>query len=75
MDCKVDTGKTSEYYMLIDKVWYAVCDFERGMLCIDCIETRLGRKLTKKDFTECFLNKLTFGAKSAKLVNRLGRIA
>lgn len=58
MDCGIDTAGSiqprtpSEYYMLHYKLWEeAVAKPDRGrMLCIGCVETRLGRKLTKADF-------------------------
>lgn len=53
MDCNMDTFKLpSEFYMLHYELWEeAVAAPDRGrMLCIGCVETRLGRKLTNKDF-------------------------
>lgn len=73
MDCGVDTGKINEYYMLVDEVWYSVHDSGEGMLCIGCIEKRLGRELTPADFHECLLNTMSFPApKSNRLMQRLG---
>lgn len=50
MDCGEDT--TSEYYMVHDEVWkQATRSHEtHGMLCIGCLERRIGRSLHKEDF-------------------------
>lgn len=71
MDCGVDTGKIGDHYMLEDAVWYSVCDSDRGMLCINCIEQRLGRRLNPTDFNSSYVNTLGFGIKSVALVDRL----
>lgn len=70
-DCKIDTGKIGEHYMLKDSVWYSVYPSQEGMLCINCIEKRLGRKLNKNDFNNSYVNNLNFGVKNCKLVDRL----
>ncbi len=57
MDCSVNTGHIGEYYMLLRDVWrsaHSTCD---GMLCIACVERRLGRMLASKDFTNAACNK------------------
>lgn len=58
MDCGIDSDAIGEFYMVKREVWAtAVPTFERdGMLCIGCLEKRLGRELTPKDFTDCPLN-------------------
>lgn len=62
-----------EYYMLKDSVWKQVHDSERGMLCIGCLETRLGRKLIPLDFAVVPLNdpKHAFAPRSQRLQDRL----
>lgn len=57
MDCKTDTGKAGEHYMLKDSVWLAVVKDNKGMLCIGCIERRLGRQLSALDFNDSYINK------------------
>ena len=52
LDCKVDTGKIAEYYLLKDSVWLVANPDYAGMLCIECCERRLGRKLVFDDFSE-----------------------
>ena len=53
VDCKIDTNEIAEYYMLHNHIWYThTTDFNgKGMLCIGCIESRLGRQLKHGDFT------------------------
>ena len=60
-----------EYYMIHESLWLSVMKCLCGMLCIGCVESRLGRKLTPEDFTDCALNTEGFGYKSARLANRL----
>ena len=50
-DCGVNVIKIGEYYMLSPEIWsdrlnLTWCD----NLCIGCVEKRLGRKLTMRDF-------------------------
>lgn len=68
MDCKKDTW--DEYYMLYMRIWKRANPKIKGKLCIDCVEARLGRKLTAKDFTKKPINTLDF-KRSAKLKSRL----
>ena len=56
-DCGKNTTKGSEnYYMVLFVLWdtYGV----DGMLCIRCLEERVGRKLTYYDFTNARINKI-----------------
>lgn len=47
-----------EYYMVHSHIWNKANRLNRrGMLCIGCLERRLGRMLTASDFTDCPLNK------------------
>jgi hypothetical protein len=60
--------------MVTDTVWLSVNHYVQGMLCIGCLEKRLGRKLTPPDFTLCPLNNNLNDPcfpKSARLLNRL----
>jgi hypothetical protein len=88
VDCEVETcntaksGLLSEYYMVKDKLWYEAVPtddilYDRStshniMLCIGCLEKRLGRKLCQKDFTRCPLNDHLYNH-SPRLKNRLQR--
>ena len=50
LDCRVDTDGINEDYMVLDEVWRAAHPAEAGRLCCSCLETRLGRQLTRADF-------------------------
>lgn len=59
--------------MVHDEIW------ERfgvdPLLCIGCLENKMGRQLDRSDFTDCPLNEVDMGwDKSARLVDRLERI-
>lgn len=75
--CGIDTSTKNkgiaEYYMVEDDVWESAgMTIDGGMLCIGCIEDRLGRKLTPSDFTDCLLNTEGIFPKSDRLKERLG---
>lgn len=58
--------------MVTDEVWSAANNFQRnGMLCIGCLEARLGRELTGKDFPDYPINRGVFPF-SERLANRIG---
>ena len=59
-DCEIDTLAINEYYMVTAPVWEAACPEHRGMLCIGCLENRLGRQLTASDFTDAPINRGVF---------------
>lgn len=69
--CSVDTGKIGEHYFINTDLWVAVTGSIKGMYCIGCFETLLGRKLTKKDFTDCHLNNVKLGFKSNRFLERM----
>lgn len=53
--CDVDTIETGEYYMVTNELWKRYgCG--RGMLCLGCLEERMGRKLIAADFTKAQIN-------------------
>ena len=58
-DCEVDTVAIGEYYMVNDCLWLSAgmkIGAANGMLCIGCLESRLGRLLNPKDFRPLLLN-------------------
>lgn len=56
-DCSINTfNGNHNYYMVQDKLWEKHGPKE-GMLCITCLEKRIGRKLEFEDFTTCILNR------------------
>ena len=56
-DCNKNTFESSEvdYYMLTHELWDRI-GVGDGMLCIACVEERLGRKLKAEDLLDCPLN-------------------
>ena len=57
-DCGVPTTPevgSWEYYTVHDSVWQAA-GITRGMLCIGCLEGRLGRRLVPGDFPGLRIN-------------------
>lgn len=57
VDCGVDTVKINEYYMSTDAIWKrAGMHKYGGMLCIGCLEKRVGHMLKSSNFKECPLN-------------------
>jgi hypothetical protein len=57
LDCSTDTFEIGEYYMVVDTVWLAANPDEAGMLCIGCLEMRLGRQLRPDDFLPVEMNR------------------
>ena len=75
LDCRVDTGKIGEHYMLNEETWKLVHSSAFGMLCIGCLEKRLGRRLTATDFNTSHVNRVgPGGSKSIRLITRLTAI-
>ena len=92
IDCGMDTApnddrrrrgaRTSEWFMVHDSVWLAAGmpkrePMERGdFLCIGCLEARLGRTLTPRDFTDVPVNRPDRWKSprlNARLVGRRGK--
>ena len=48
-------GQPDEGYMLRDKLWYSVAR-EDEILCLACVQGRLGRPLTRRDFIDYPIN-------------------
>lgn len=75
LDCEASTMQNGEYYMIHNWLWIQANPKDSGMLCIGCLEARLGRKLTKYDFTDAPVNHVNQHSimlyKSKRLVNRL----
>lgn len=67
LDCRVDTGRIYEHYMLLDEVWHTVAN-SVGMLCVGCVEQRLGRRLRASDFNGSYVNRLM--PQSQRLMSR-----
>jgi len=59
--------------MVLDAVWLSAHPDDFGNLCVGCLEARLGRRLTPRDFSWCPLNVgAALGDGSARLRDRLG---
>jgi hypothetical protein len=59
LDCGSQTTFTRngwEYYMVHDALWLNANPQTDGMLCIGCLEERLGRTPTSEDFTDAPIN-------------------
>jgi hypothetical protein len=57
VDCAVNTKEIKEYYNVHDFVWAkSGLGAHDGMLCIGCLEKRIGRPLEPEDFTGAPIN-------------------
>jgi hypothetical protein len=85
-DCEVGTITIGERFMVKDEVWEDAWDVwaERNkmwarrvpgqmVLCVGCLEARLGRELCATDFTDVPLNNSDEYERSARLLDRLRR--
>lgn len=80
-DCGVNTVDIGEHFMVLDHLWETAvaaapvlvpnsegCE----MLCIGCLETRIGRRLAPDDFTPgVLLNDPRAGGRSDRLLDRM----
>lgn len=74
LDCPDNTHLIREYYMVHDAVWAnSGVEPHGGMLCIGCLEMRIGRVLTPADFTLAPINSpfLLWNPRSERLYDRL----
>lgn len=56
MDCGRDTSASNERYSLKDTIWRRVNPIILGMLCLKCVDDRLGRALYRSDFSSAPIN-------------------
>jgi len=68
--CDGNTLDMNEYYMVSDAIWDCV-DGGEHMLCIGCLEDRLGRRLTCVDFPDLPVNTIHKSRRSSRLQDRL----
>jgi hypothetical protein len=73
MGCGVCTFCNGDYYMVTKDLWNAVCGNPIGMLCIRCLENRLGRLLNRLDFIDAPVNLMAFESGSVALRAALRR--
>lgn len=80
-DCEMDTTPCTgtrgcrhkgrwEHYMVLNKVW-SRAGMKEGFLCIGCLETRIGRRLTPRDFTNAPINDPDDPWNTPRLASRL----
>lgn len=55
-DCPIDIG-FDNYYMVHDSLWKQAHPNGSGMLCLPCLEKRVGRRLVMSDFTNAVINR------------------
>ena len=73
LDCNVDIGKIFEHYFIHIELWLSLVGTNKGMLCVGCLEARLGRQLTSADFTPASINTPNHEPKSQRLMQRLNQ--
>lgn len=55
VDCQRNTKH--EHYFVKNDVWFMLAKMpESGMLCVLCLEDRIGRQLEPSDFTDAHIN-------------------
>ena len=72
VDCEVHTGIIGDYYMVHKHLW-AEFGSDDGMLCIACLENRMGRTLTPDDFSDAPVNYGSLTYRSERMISRIGR--
>jgi hypothetical protein len=76
VDCGTDTDEIKEFFHVRDNVWAAATAEKEvppyKVLCVGCLERRLGRQLNSSDFTDARVNK--FGDHSDRLKDRLAAL-
>lgn len=51
LDCGLHVIRAGHWYMVHDEVWEQTgLDKHGGVLCLDCLEHRLGRAVSEEDF-------------------------
>ena len=68
--CKDCASDYDEDYMVQNDFWKAYGGGD-GMLCIGCLEKRIGRKLRRQDFTDLPVNEINPETQSLRLQDRL----
>lgn len=69
--CGADLDEKREFHFSLKKeLLYRVVKSGQKA-CITCIELVLGRRLNREDFTDEKVNRIGFGNKSPKVLNRL----
>jgi hypothetical protein len=72
LDCGVHTAEAGEYYMVQNHIWKSAgLEYDGGMVCIGCLEARIGRKLLPEDFPNYPVNDPGSRSKSERLISRI----
>jgi hypothetical protein len=71
VDCKDNTSKMKEHYFIRTALWNEAGMGEAGMLCVGCLEDRIGRNLVSSDFTGAHINDPKRNAMSDRLRSRI----
>ena len=71
LDCKIDTGKAHEHYFVHTSLWLRAVGSKTGMLCVGCLEGRIGRRLEGSDFSTAHINNPKLYPMSDRLRNRI----
>lgn len=76
LDCGLNTLFANEYYMVQHDLWDSVTASTKGkgMLCVGCLEVRVGRVLVWSDFTDAPINHIYWNSQSERLQERLMRV-
>lgn len=70
LDCGENTKL--EHYFVRNEVWFGEAHMtEVGMLCVSCLEARIGRQLVPEDFTDAHINDPRTHPMSMRLLFRL----
>ena len=70
-DCRCDILSKGHYVVLTDRVWRQAKPVSpAGMLCLDCIIDRLGRRLVPSDFADVTINQINKGVIEAYTSNK-----
>ena len=79
-DCGLGTPTAGEYFMVRNEIWETAWAGRlkpwhalpgQQVLCVGCLETRIGRTLMARDFTAAPCNGPGWNSKSERLRNRL----
>lgn len=74
-DCGINTNDIDEYYMVLDSIWLeSGMDKDGGMLCLECLEIRIGRRLIGADFKDGLPINEGFFPRSERMLDRLERL-
>ena len=58
--------------MVTNYVWQDLAGADEGMICLSCLESRIGRELLPNDFTSVIINlDDSMNPKSKKLMDRM----